>query len=91
MHQLRATTTSNTYYVMESHQLMTYISLFYHILGVNRQYSYGDVTDFNPLSGKYESTAPNHPYASTGMVHYPPSSAKLTPREDGDGESTLPV
>ena len=86
MHQLRA-----TIYVMESPQLITYILLFYHILGVNRQYSYGDVTDFNPLSGKYESTAPNHPYASTGMVHYPPSSAKLTPREDGDGESTLPV
>ena len=66
---------------------------FYQILGVNRQYSYGDVTDFNPLSGKYdqESTTHNHPYASTGMVHYPPSSAKLLPREDGDGESTLPV
>ena len=89
MHQLRATITSNISNTISPTDHIYFI--FYHILGVNRQYSYGDVTDFNPLSGKYESTAPNHPYASTGMVHYPPSSAKLTPREDGDGESTLPV
>ena len=89
MNQMRETYTNTIYSPTEV--LITEISSPYHILGVNRQYSYGDVTDFNPLSGKYESTAPNHPYASTGMVHYPPSSAKLTPREDGDGESTLPV
>ena len=58
--------------------------------GINRQYSYGDVSD-SPIKPRYQREGTNPPYASTGAMNYQVTSNKLVTREDGDGESTLPV
>ena len=62
------------------------------IIGIRRQHSYGDVLDY-PMIGKHERDNTNHPaYASTGMMHHQSgSNNNILLREDGDGESTLPL
>ena len=64
--------------------------IYYFSGGINRQYSYGDVSD-SPIKPRYQREAANPPYASTGAMNYQANSNKFLTREDGDGESTLPV